>query len=124
MPDRKNSPVPRKENFFQDILLNIRLVIRLMRDQRVSGWLKLLPVASALYWLVPDLAIGPVDDVAVIWVGLTLFVELSPPHVVEEHRRELWQIAEMQKKDVKPPAVIDGEFSEVSRDVIQTREED
>lgn len=112
MSDKKNLPALKKENFIQDILLQVRLIIRLIGDKRVSAWLKILPIASVAYWLLPDLAIGPVDDVAVIWVGLTLFVEMCPRDVVEEHRQDLWQIAEKDKKNPPPTQVIEGEFKE------------
>ena len=60
-----------------------------MGDNRVSPLLKLLPIGSALYFIIPDLAIGPMDDVAVVWLGTYLFVELCPPEIVEEHMAAL-----------------------------------
>lgn len=95
--DRRTDLVPSGGGFFSELSQRLRLVIRLMRDERVSPLLKLMPVGSLLYLIVPDLAPGPIDDAAVIWLGGYLFVELCPPDVVEEHIREL-------------NAVIDAEF--------------
>lgn len=70
-----------------------RLVVRLMLDRRVNLFLKLLPLTTLAYLISPlDLAIGPLDDAAVIWLGLYLFVELCPPQVVREHLEALNQV--------------------------------
>ena len=71
-----------------------------MKDPRVNPMLKLLPIGSLLYMIIPDLAPGPIDDAAIIWIGAYLFVELCPPAVVEEHRRDLESIIEGQFREV------------------------
>jgi hypothetical protein len=93
---------PRSESwgFFQDLTTRIKLILRLLGDRRVSVLLKLLPIGSLIYLLLPDLAPGPLDDAAVIWLGSYLFVELCPPDVVREHMQAL-------------TSVIDGEWREV-----------
>jgi hypothetical protein len=99
---------------FGDLSNRIKLIFRLMADKRVSPLLKLLPVGSLLYFVVPDLAIGPIDDVVVIWLGTYLFVELCPPDVVQEHEVALRQVLPGTGRDV-PEAdgeVIDAEFWE------------
>jgi uncharacterized membrane protein YkvA (DUF1232 family) len=83
--------------FFQDLVMRIKLVLRLMSDRRVSFFLKLLPIASLVYLvspvdLVPGLAlpiIGALDDAAVLWIGLSLFMSLCPDEVVQEHLNAL-----------------------------------
>ncbi|MEK7324671.1 MAG: DUF1232 domain-containing protein [Chloroflexota bacterium] len=79
-------------NFFRKLILQARLVWLLMRDPRVPLWLKALPLGSAAYLLMPfdvvtDLApiLGQLDDLAVIFIGLSTFVSLCPQSVVDEH---------------------------------------
>ena len=80
-------------NFLKDMILRVKLITRLMGDRRVNGLVKLLPWASLIYLISPiDFisgalmpVIGAADDVAIMWFGVTLFLELCPPHVVDEH---------------------------------------
>ncbi len=81
----------------------VKLVVRLLGDRRVNVLLKLLPIGSLLYMFIPDLAPGPIDDALLIWLGTTLFVELCPEDVVNEHRQAL-------------TSVVDGEWREVDDD--------
>jgi uncharacterized membrane protein YkvA (DUF1232 family) len=86
--------------FFQDLVMRIKLVLRLMSDRRVNFFLKLLPIASLVYLvspvdLVPGLAlpiIGALDDAAVLWIGLSLFMSLCPDEVVQEHLNALQNV--------------------------------
>ena len=75
--DRK--VVPSSGGVFNDLAIRIKLILRLMGDPRVNPLIKLLPIGAVLYLLFPDIAPGPIDDVAVIWLGSFLFVELCPP---------------------------------------------
>lgn len=99
---------------FGDLSNRIKLIFRLMGDKRVSPLLKLLPIGSLVYFVVPDLAIGPIDDVVVMWLGTYLFVELCPPQVVEEHEVALRQALPGDVKNPNQPEgdVIDAEFWE------------
>jgi hypothetical protein len=117
MPD--NQPreiVPSRGGIFHDLLQRIKLVIRLMTDARVSLVLKLLPAGSLAYLILPDLIPTPIDDAAIIWLGTYLFVELCPPHIVEEHLAYLKRAnptyqtsaASVQEDD----DIIDAEFRE------------
>lgn len=72
-----------------DLSLRIKLILRLIGDSRVSPLLKLIPIGSLAYFVIPDLAPGPIDDVAVMWLATYLFVELCPPNVVQEHMDSL-----------------------------------
>ncbi|HET6947424.1 MAG TPA: hypothetical protein VFJ45_06390 [bacterium] len=106
----KRSLVPRSGGFFQDIGMNLKLIVRLLRDRRVSPLVKLLPVGSLLYLVVPDLAPTPIDDAAVIWLGSVLFVELCPADVVQEHRDALRSVVDGEWREVeerKPPPQVD-----------------
>lgn len=84
----------------KDLILHIKLILRLMADRRVNFFLKLLPVGAVIYLLLPaDLVpgltlpvIGALDDAAVLGFGMTLFVALCPDEVVQEHRDRLQQV--------------------------------
>jgi uncharacterized membrane protein YkvA (DUF1232 family) len=79
------------------VLRQARLAWRLLRDSRVSGWAKLVPVAGILYLLSPiDILpeavlplVGEVDDIVLLLMAVKLFIDLSPPGVVREHLRDL-----------------------------------
>jgi uncharacterized membrane protein YkvA (DUF1232 family) len=76
-----------------DLVKQGRLVWRLLRDSRVSGWAKMVPFAGLIYLLSPiDLlpdfmvpGLSQLDDLAVILLSLKIFVELCPPGIVREH---------------------------------------
>ncbi len=93
--------------FFQDLILRIKLIMRLMGDRRVNFILKLLPVAAAIYIISPvDLipgavipVIGALDDALVFWLGTTLFVSLCPDEVVQEHNNALKNVVTSTWRD-------------------------
>ncbi|MBX3047450.1 MAG: hypothetical protein KJZ53_01915 [Anaerolineales bacterium] len=66
-----------------------KLLLRLMRDPRVSPLLKVLPVGAVVYLFSPDLIPMILDDAVVLGVGFYAFIELCPPDVVAEHRAAL-----------------------------------
>ena len=106
--------IPSNGGIFNDLATRIKLVIRLIGDPRVNPLLKLLPFGSLLYFIIPDLAIGPIDDVAVVWLGSYLFVELCPAEIVQEHKDALAQMIPGNWNEPKGPEdeVIEGEFWE------------
>jgi hypothetical protein len=90
MSDKKNQSIAQYQGgFFQGLSNRIKLILRLMADRRVNPFLKLMPVGALAYLVIPDLAIGPIDDALIIWLGTYLFVELCPPAVVQEHMQKL-----------------------------------
>jgi hypothetical protein len=102
---------------FGDLALRIKLIMRLMGDKRVNLLLKLLPVGSLLYLLIPDIAPGPLDDAAIIWLGTYLFVELCPPDIVQEHVEALtrvvpgsWHDSPEESPQVDEEDIIDAEY--------------
>ena len=103
-----------KGGVFQDLSLRIKLILRLLGDTRVSPLLKLLPIGSLVYLIMPDLVPGPIDDAAIIWLGAYLFVELCPPDVVQEHMASLTNLqpGEPQPPPEKEADVVDAEFWE------------
>ena len=120
MSEKSNRKITIAQNggFLQDLTLRIKLILRLMGDSRVSPMLKLLPIGSLAYLVVPDIAIGPIDDAAVIWLATYLFVELCPPAVVQEHlealkatRKVMDSYQETSQPDMQGE-IIDGEIVE------------
>ena len=115
-PNRKIT-IPPSGGMFQDLAKRVKLIFRLLSDPRVSPLVKLLPIGSAVYLVFPDLAPGPIDDAAIIWLATYLFVELCPPDVVEEHMKALdgksisSQAAE-SAPEVHEEDIIEGEYRE------------
>lgn len=117
MPEHVDRKIVRSQGgIFNDITTRLKLILRLMRDPRVSPFLKIVPVAALVYLIgFPDLMIGPFDDAAVLWFGSFIFVELCPPEVVQEHLAALrnmipgeWQEPASGEED----EIIDAEFIE------------
>ena len=120
MSEKSNRKITTAQSgsFFQDLTLRIKLILRLLADPRVSPVLKLLPIGSLVYLVVPDIVPGPIDDAAVIWMATYLFVELCPPNVVQEHldalnatRKVMDNYQETSQGDIQGE-VIDGEIVE------------
>ena len=100
---------------FNEISNHFKLVFRLMRDPRVNTFLKMIPIATLFYLIIPDLIIGPIDDAAIIGFGLFIFVELCPPDVVEEHRAALAGTIPGEWRDpqqIDDEDIVDAEFTE------------
>ena len=115
MTDQKEpKSVTTKGGVFADLTLRIKLILRLLADPRVNPLIKLLPIGSVVYFFLPDLAPGPIDDAAILWLGAYLFVELCPPHIVEEHMQALKQVIPGEWHDPldKDDDVIDAEYWE------------
>ena len=102
--DNGKEIVPRSGGgVFNELSIRIKLIIRLLLDNRVNPLLKLLPIGSLVYLIFPDILFGPVDDAILIWLGSYLFLELCPNEIVQEHMDALTQ-------------VIDGEWREIEED--------
>jgi hypothetical protein len=112
--DKDRKIIPSRGGIFNDLALRIKLVLRLLGDRRVNPLLKILPIGSVLYFIIPDLAIGPIDDVVVVWLGSYLFIELCPPEVVQEHIEALTLVIPGEWREAVRPEedVIEGEFRE------------
>ncbi len=116
MSDKKKRSVTKYGGgVFNEISNHFKLVFRLLRDPRVNSFLKLIPIATVIYLVIPDLIIGPIDDAAIIGFGLFIFVELCPQDVVEEHRAALageipgeWRDPEQ----IDEEDIVDAEFTE------------
>jgi uncharacterized membrane protein YkvA (DUF1232 family) len=114
--------------FIQDLILRFKLILRLIGDRRVNPFLKLIPIATAIYIISPlDLIpgavlpfIGALDDAAVLWLGITLFLALCPDEIVQEHSNALqnvvagtWRNAPMEDETDE---IIDVEPNDISED--------
>ncbi len=102
--NKKRSIIPSEKDpgFTENLMLQLKLVLKLLADSRVNILLKLLPFASLIYFIFPDILPGPFDDAFVLGIGFYLFVELCPSDIVEEHRAAL--------RGKNSEDVIDAEF--------------
>lgn len=112
--------LPEDTNIFvswiQELIRQARLAWRLFLDPRVPWPTKLIPPAVLVYLLspidiLPDLALGlgQLDDIAVLFLGIKLFIELCPADVVREHLEALGvKISEWLTEETP---VIEGEFT-------------
>lgn len=105
-----------------DLVRQGRLAWRLLWDKRVPFWTKLIPIAT-IAWvmpiippdIIPDAApvLGQLDDIAILMLGMKLFVELAPTDIVREHlatlgaRIQEWRVQEGERE---PPPIIEGEY--------------
>jgi uncharacterized membrane protein YkvA (DUF1232 family) len=102
-------------------MVKFKLIMRLMGDRRVSFWVKLLPIGALAYVLSPvDLVpgaalpvVGALDDMAILWLGVNMFIQLCPPEVVAEHSQDLDVGG---SNDDSGGEVIDGEVTDISQD--------
>jgi uncharacterized membrane protein YkvA (DUF1232 family) len=121
MPKKTSSDLlsPQNSGFFQDLIMRVKLIWRLMGDRRVNFLLKIIPVVSLIYLispvdLLPGLAlpvIGALDDAAVLWIGSQLFVNLCPDGVVREHLNALQKVVSGAWRDA-PQEPVSGEIVE------------
>lgn len=103
------------------LVQTIQLVWRLMLDSRVPNWNKVVVPAALLYILspidlLPDLilGLGQVDDIGILMLSVRLFIDLCPPHVVEEHRRALG--ARNSRPDTPGDETIEGTYRVMDED--------
>jgi uncharacterized membrane protein YkvA (DUF1232 family) len=115
--DNKRLGDPRRTaGLMADILKQGRLILRLLGDRRVPVWPKLIIPATIVYIFSPIdlladpiLGLGQLDDLAVLLIGLKLFIELCPTAIVREHLESL-------------ASVIDGSYRVVEEEQEQRPE--
>ncbi len=121
--DKKSnkSLIPSQGGMFSDLMVRVKLIGKLMADRRVKFWLKLIPVGTLAYLVLPiDLIpggviplVGAVDDVAIIWFGASMFIELCPPEIVREHMRRLTSNSDIVDNPSRDVDVIDAEVTDI-----------
>jgi uncharacterized membrane protein YkvA (DUF1232 family) len=106
--------------WLKEAVRQLRLAWRLFLDERVPLWTKIVPPIALAYVLspidilpdLPPMGLNQLDDIAVVLLGIKLFIELAPPELVREHLRELGaQIEEWRVVDDDEPAVVEGRYS-------------
>lgn len=116
--------IPSQGSLFRDFALRSRLILRLMADGRVNFLLKLLPIGALVYLISPidfiPAAVAPIigtaDDIAIVWMGMYLFLEMCPPGVVREHLKNLLNEMQMPMTETQNSAdedVIEGEVTDL-----------
>ncbi|HEY5903721.1 MAG TPA: YkvA family protein [Anaerolineales bacterium] len=116
---RKDIVIPPKGGTVHELIMRLKLIVRLMGDNRVSPFLKLLPIASLAYLISPvDLIMGipgvsALDDMAVVSLGAYLFIEFCPPDVVQEHMKKLTSNVDIVEGRGE---VVDGEATDIPDD--------
>jgi uncharacterized membrane protein YkvA (DUF1232 family) len=100
--------------FWADLIKLFRLAWRLIRDERVPFWTKLVPIGLVLYILspidlIPDVipVLGQVDDLALLMLGTQVFIAISPSAVVQSHRNELDGV--LHDESAASKDIIDGQ---------------
>ena len=98
----------RAAGLLAEIARQSRLILRLLGDGRVPIWPKLIIPATLVYIVSPVdlladpiLGLGQIDDVAVLLIGLKLFVELCPTDIVREHLDDLASVIDGSYRVVK-----------------------
>jgi uncharacterized membrane protein YkvA (DUF1232 family) len=96
MSDKKSNKLTVSQGgVLRNVVIQTKLILRLLGDRRVSLWTKLIPIGALAYLISPiDIIMGipgiaALDDAAILWFGSNLFVELCPRDVVKEHMSDL-----------------------------------
>ena len=104
-----------------DVVRHLKLVWQLLTDKRVSPWAKaVIPALGLAYVLLPfDLitdfipVLGQLDDLAVLLLGMQLFVELCPKGVVREHMQGGSTVSESTSPEEE---IVDASYRVIKED--------
>ena len=104
----------------------IRLVWALLRDGRVPAQQKLILVGIGAYLffpidLIPDFVpvLGQLDDLAVVLLGLDLFIRSAPADIVEEHLAKISQDKDQLRRDIATAERLLGDRLDDVRDTVE-----
>ena len=103
----------------------IRLVWALLRDSRVPGQQKLILAGIGAYLvlpldLIPDFVpvLGQLDDLAVVLLGLDLFIRSAPQEIVDEHLAKIAQDKDQLRRDIATAERLVGDRLDEVRDTV------
>ncbi|TMG46104.1 MAG: DUF1232 domain-containing protein [Chloroflexi bacterium] len=103
----------------------IRLVWALLRDSRVPGQQKLILAGIGAYLvlpldLIPDFVpvLGQLDDLAVVLLGLDLFIRSAPQDIVDEHLAKIAQDKDQLRRDIATAERLLGDRLDEVRDTV------
>ena len=104
----------------------IRLVWALLRDGRVPAQQKLILAGIGAYLffpidLIPDFVpvLGQLDDLAVVLLGLDLFIRSAPADIVEEHLMKISQDTDQLRRDIATAERVLGDRVDQVRDTVE-----
>jgi len=128
MADKRSGPpatpdqVGALAGWFKDFFRQFQLAWRLLFDSEIPWSTKLIPLATMVYLIspvdfVPDpaLGLGQLDDLAILLIGMRLFVDVCPPDIVAKHTaalegkaiEEAWTAVDNEVIDVEPELPIE-----------------
>ena len=117
----QNQPAPEatRPSTLGELVENVRLAWRLLLDSRVNPLIRFgIPALVVGYILfpvdvLPDVipGLGQIDDVAIIWLGLQLFLKLVPSDLVAKHRTT--------NRAPEPSAKPEGDVVDVPYEVVE-----
>jgi uncharacterized membrane protein YkvA (DUF1232 family) len=128
MANRRLPSLGQRARLWIELLRSLRLAWHLVRDPRVSLLAKsIIPGLVLLYMLSPvDLSpdflplLGQVDDLAVLLMGIRLFIALCPPEIVQEHEvaldSERFRAGSQESQDMDGP-VVDTTYRVIEDDI-------
>lgn len=119
MTNSQQQSAANRPNSVQELWENIQLAWSLFRDSRVSPLLRFgIPLLVAAYIVfpidfIPDVipGFGQLDDIAMLWVGLTFFLSRVPANIKDEYRSGAQSEPSDQTTD---PDVVEGDYRVVN----------
>ena len=122
---RPPKDVPEVVDLIRRLPTYIRLVWALLRDPRVPGQQKLILAGIGAYVflpldLIPDFVpvLGQLDDLAVVLLGLDLFIRSAPQDIVDEHLATITQDKDQLRRDIATAERVLGDRLDAVRDTV------
>jgi len=96
--------------FINDLILKVRLTIKLVQDDRIDLLVRAIPILCLVYLIVPiDLLIGPIDDALILYFGMDFFISLCPKEIVDFY---LAEIQGGKSASQQEEIIVDAEFKD------------